>query len=92
MFPNPVGASPLWQDDASFEWVKRPQEDGVHGEAYTDGSFIDGPSLELGRFGWADAIYSDDGELIAAACGTAPWWVRSITAAEGWPCSWCLTF
>ncbi len=59
----------------------------MHGRVYSDASMIDGPSLLLGRFGWAFVIVgtrNGQEEVLAAAYGIPPKWVRSLPAAEAW--------
>ncbi len=60
---------------------------------------LDGPSLDIGRFGWSFIIVDVNGErqdggdddragpvlrVLAAAYGTTPAWIRSMPAAEAW--------
>ena len=73
--------------EASFEWVVRPPEEACHALAFSDGSRIDAGADLFGlcaRQGWGLAIYNEQRQLVAAACGRPPWWATGIHAAELW--------
>jgi len=56
----------------------------LEGTAYSDGSFLDGPIVELARGGWAFAVLNDDGVTVASAYGVPPAWIKDIGGAEAW--------
>ena len=56
----------------------------MKGHVYPDGSLLDGIAPELARTGWACVVMSDDGEVIAAAYGVPPPWVKGIEGEEAW--------
>ena len=45
---------------------------------------LDGPTPELARCGWAFAVLNDLGEVVAAAYGVPPPWIKDIGGAEAW--------
>ena len=56
----------------------------LEGTAYTDGSFLDGPVVELGRCGWSFVVLNDQGQATAAAYGVPPPWIEDIGGSEAW--------
>ncbi len=73
----------------SFQWVKRPPHDAatVKGVFYTDASRLFGHKAYFGEctsYGWAFAAYDQSLELIAAAMGCPPSWVKDIHPSELW--------
>ena len=56
----------------------------LEGTAYSDGSFLDGPSRALGRTGWGFAVLDGEAHAVASALGVPPGWVRTIHGAEMW--------
>ena len=71
--------------EASVRWVVEPEGGMLEGTAYSDGSFLDGPISELARGGWAFAVLSDDGKIVASAYGVPPPWIKDIGGgAEAW--------
>ena len=76
------------KNEGTFEWVMAPQDDGPFcGLVYTDGSLCDGDALFEGHclaLGWSFVALDEDGEIVASAHGTPPWWVSTIYGAELW--------
>ena len=70
----------------TWHWDLRPPDGLLEpGWAiYLHGSFRDGPSVRTGRTGWAFVAKDATGEVVAAAYGVPPPWVRSIHGAEVW--------
>ena len=68
----------------TFHWHVRPENLPVKGHVYPDGSLLDGIAPELARSGWACVVMNDDSEVIAAAYGVPPPWVKGIEGAEAW--------
>ena len=56
----------------------------LEGTAYSDGSFLDGPILELARGGWSCVVLSDGGIIVPSAYGVPPPWIKDIGGAEAW--------
>jgi len=54
------------------------------GTWYIDGSLMDGPDVLTARCGFAMALVSDTGDLLATAHGAPPPWVDSAAASEAW--------
>jgi len=78
-------AIPLPSADGWMKWIKPPPQDSeADWTFYIDGSLIDGPSKRFARAGFAIAIVSAGGDLVAFALGVPPAWVRSAPAAEAW--------
>jgi len=78
-------AVPTPSVDGWFKWTRPPpQESGADWTYYIDGSLVDGPSKRFARAGFAIAIVTADGDLVAFALGVPPAWVRSAPAAEAW--------
>ena len=73
---------------STFNWIVRPERDGVpYGRVYADGSrlFAEHRYFNLlARQGWAFAIVDLEGNIVAAASGTVPWWIVGIYGAELW--------
>ena len=80
--PPPPPKPPL--EEASFHWYVQPQDGLVCARFYTDGSALDGPWYDLIRCGWAFVALNDDNQIVAAAYGATPPWIRDIGGAEGW--------
>jgi hypothetical protein len=85
---SPACAVPL-PPEASHEWHVELLDFAMLATAtlYSDGSMIDGPPKYAGlcaRLGWAFALMSRDGAIIAAASGRPPPWIRSVPGAEAW--------
>ena len=53
LVPRPSKPMTKASKEASFKWVVEPEGGMLKGTAYSDGSFLDGPILELARGGWA---------------------------------------
>ena len=74
--------------EATFEWHVKPHASGVPpGRVYADGSrlFAEHKYCDLVyRQGWAFAVISDEGIVVASASGNTPWWAVGIHAAELW--------
>ena len=69
-----VGGHPLWErglmprptkpmkaaaKEDTFKWVLEPPGGVIEGTAYTDGSYLEGPTPELGRCGWSFVVLND---------------------------------
>ena len=72
-----------------FHWVKRPIDNAstVKGTFYTDASRLFSHKSfygECASFGWAFAAYDQSLDLIAAAMGCPPKWVKEIHPSELW--------
>jgi hypothetical protein len=85
LFPAPKLPA---RDDQSFDtcvWFKFARDIPVGCVVFTDGSLIDGSlPRECQSLGWAFAVISSDGDLVAAAHGVPPRWVDTIQGAELW--------
>ena len=68
----------------TFHWHVRPRDLLAKGHVYLDGSLLDGIAPELARAGWACVVMNDDSEVLAAAYGVPPPWVKGIEGAEAW--------
>ena len=62
----------------TFHWKVKPRSLPVTGRVYPDGSMLDGIAPELAREGWGVAVLDDDGNVLAAAYGIPPPWLRGI--------------
>lgn len=82
--PRPSKPKLSAASEASFKWVVEPEGGMIEGTAYSDGSFLDGPIPELARGGWAFAVLSDNGTIVASAHGVPPPWIKDIGGAEVW--------
>ncbi len=74
-------------EEATFRWIKEPENPCPCGTTYMDGSLLHNHfKLEglAARSGWAVATFSDDGVVLAAAHGKPPEWADGIHAAELW--------
>lgn len=56
----------------------------LEGTAYSVGSFLDGPTPELGRGGWAFVVLNAQGRIVASAYGVLPPWIKDIGGGEAW--------
>ena len=84
LVPRPSKPMAKASHEATFRWVVEPEAGMIEGAAYSDGSFLDGPILELARGGWAFAVLNDDGAIVASAYGVPPPWIKDIGGAEAW--------
>ena len=85
--PPPEAARRLQPKEETFVWDHRPLYPSPVGTVYIDGSLLFSESKYFGlaaRRGWAVAIYSDNGDLMAAAHGRPPAWAAGIHGAELW--------
>jgi hypothetical protein len=82
--PPPDGRHPSPPAEGSFAWHLQPAGGLARARFYTDGSLFEGTSPGLARLGWAFTAYDDRGQLVAAAYGAPPSWVRAIGGAEAW--------
>ncbi len=86
LVPAAVRPSPMRMRDESFEWIVEPPggTGTIHGRVYTDGSAVDNTDEVLRRLGWAFVVLDVHGNIVAAARGTVPRWVRDVPGAEAW--------
>lgn len=84
LVPRPSKPMAEASKEATFRWVVEPEGGMLEGTAYSDGSFLDGPIIELARGGWAFAVLDDDGIIVASAYGVPPPWIKDIGGAETW--------
>ena len=84
IFTLPVGFFGAPTAEATFVWVKRPENGTAKGTFYTDGSRLDGSSALTARLGWSFAVLGAGGETVAVARGLPPVWVTDIPGAEAW--------
>ena len=68
----------------TLNWHVKPVSVPVIGQVYPDGSYLDGLVPETGRCGWAFVIIGTEGEVVAAAYGVPPPWIKDIGGAEAW--------
>ena len=79
----PAGWDPNVFD--SFNWVRTKRDIPTGCVVFTDGSLLDGLLPDGWKsLGWAFAIVSQAGVVVAAAKGVPPRWVDSIQGAELW--------
>ena len=69
----------------TFAWVRQAYEIPSGCLVFTDGSLLDNKlPRECHALGWAFAVVTVSGELIASANGVPPRWVNTIQGAELW--------
>ena len=68
----------------TFVWDVEPEGHAAQAVFYTDGSRCGGLCAPAASHGWSFVARDRDGATLAAAHGTPPQWVQSVTAAETW--------